>query len=147
MKQGIIRVSQAAHYSQVLMVPKPRGKWRMCLNYRALNGCTLDASWPILNIAEMLRRIRAQKCRIFGIMDLTQGYHQAPLDPDSICYTAFILFCGVYKFIRLPFGLKRAPTCFQEQMATVVLAGLIYSICEIYILWFDFYLALKSTHP
>ena len=133
MKQGIIRVSQAAHYSQVLMVPKPGGKWRMCVDFRALNDCTLDASWPIPNIAEMLRRIGAQKCKIFGVMDLTQGYHQAPLDPDSICFTAFILFCGVYEFTRLPFGPKRAPSYFQEQMATVVLAGLIYSICEIYI--------------
>ena len=132
-KQGILRVSQAAHYSQVLMVPKPGGKWRMCVDFRALNDCTLDASWPIPNIAEMLRRIGAQRCRIFGIMDLTQGYHQAPLDPDSCCFTAFILFCGVYEFTRLPFGPKRAPSYFQEQMATVVLAGLIYSICEIYI--------------
>ena len=132
-KQGIIRVSQAAHYSQVLMVPKPGGKWRMCVDFRALNDCTLDASWPIPNIAEMLRRIGAQRCKIFGVMDLTQGYHQAPLDPASCCFTAFILFNGVYEFTRLPFGPKRAPSYFQEQMATVVLAGLIYSICEIYI--------------
>jgi transposase InsO family protein len=133
LKQGIIRVSQSAHYSQVLMVPKPGGKWRMCVDFRALNDCTLDASWPIPNIAEMLRRIGAQRCKIFGIMDLTQGYHQAPLDPDSCKYTAFILYSGCYEFTRLPFGPKRAPSYFQEQMATVVLAGLIYSICEIYI--------------
>jgi Reverse transcriptase (RNA-dependent DNA polymerase) len=131
MKQGIIRFSQAAPYSQVLIVPKPGGKWRMCVDYRALNDCTLNASWPIPNIAEMLRLIGAQKCRIFGIMDLTQGYHQAPLDPDSIFHTAFILFCGVYEYTLLPFGPKRAPSYFQEQMATVVLTGLIYSICEI----------------
>jgi Reverse transcriptase (RNA-dependent DNA polymerase) len=103
------------------------------VDFRALNDCTLDSSWPIPNIAEMLRRIGAQKCKNFGVMDLTQGYHQAPLDPDSICFTAFILFCGVYEFTRLSFGPKRAPSYFQEQMATVVLAGLIYSMCEIYI--------------
>jgi hypothetical protein len=119
-KQGIVRVSQAAHYSQVLMVPKPGGKWRMCVDYRALNDCTLDASWPIPNIAEMLRRVGAQKCKIFGVMDLTQGYHQAPLNLASCCFTAFILFNGVYEFTRLPFGPKRAPSYFQEQMATVV---------------------------
>jgi hypothetical protein len=90
-EQGIIRVSQAAHYSQVLMVPKPGGKWRMCVDYRALNDCTLDASWPIPNIAEMLGWIGAQKCKIFGVMDLTQGYHQAPLDSASCCFTAFQL--------------------------------------------------------
>ena len=51
----------------------------MCVNYRALNDCTADASWPIPNIAEMLRSMGSQKPKIFGIMDLTQGYHQAPL--------------------------------------------------------------------
>jgi hypothetical protein len=63
-------------------------------------------------------------------MDLTQGYHQAPLDHASCCFKAFILFNGVFEFTRLPFGPKRAPSYFQEEMATVVLAGLIYSIVK-----------------
>jgi hypothetical protein len=50
----------------------------MCIDYRNLNDCTPDASWPIPNIAEMLRRIGNHKPKIFGTMDLTQGYHQAP---------------------------------------------------------------------
>ena len=48
-------------------------------------------------------------------------------------YTEFITYSGVYQFTRLPFGPKRAPSYFQEIMATVVLAGLIYMICEMYI--------------
>ena len=64
-------------------------------------------------------------------MDLTQGYHQAPLIFATRAYTAFITW--VYQFTRLPFGPKRAPSYFQEIMATVVLAGLICMICEMYI--------------
>ena len=41
-------------------------------------------------------------------MDLTQGYHQAPLTFATRAYTAFITFSGVYQFTRLPFGPKRA---------------------------------------
>ena len=67
---------------------------------------------------------------MFGIMDLTQGYHQAPLTFATRAYTAFITFYGVYQFTRLPFGPKRAPSYLQEIMATVVLAGLINMICE-----------------
>ena len=59
-------------------------------------------------------------------MDLTQGYHQAPLTFATRAHTTFITFSGVYQFTRLPFGPKRAPSYFQEIMATVVLAGLIY---------------------
>ena len=68
----------------------------MCVDYRALNDCTPDASWPIPNIAEMLRRIVSRKPKIFGIMDLTQGYHQAPLSNTTKAFTAFITFSGVY---------------------------------------------------
>ena len=67
------------------------------------------------------------------IMDLTQGYHQAPFSNITKAYTAFITFSGVYKFTLLPFGPKRAPSNFQEIMATVVLVALIYMICEMYI--------------
>ena len=115
------------------MVPKPDGTFRMCVDYRALNDCTADASWPIPNIAEMLRRIGSQKPKIFGIMDLTQGYHQAPLTLATKAYTSFIIFSGVYQFTRLPFGRKRAPSNSQAIMATVVLTGLTYMICEMYI--------------
>ena len=66
-------------------------------------------------------------------MDLTQGYHQAPLSNTTKAYTAFITFSGVYEFTRLPFGPKRAPSYFQEIMATVILVGLIYMIREMYI--------------
>ena len=95
----------------------------MCVDYRALNDCTPDVSWPIPNIAGYL----------FGIMDLTQGYHQAPLSNTTKAYTAFITFSGVYQFTRLPFGPKRAPSYFQEIMATVALVGLTYMICGTYI--------------
>ena len=54
----------------------------------------------------MLRRIASRKLRIFGIMDLTQGYHQAPLSNTTKAYMAFITFSGVYEFTRLPFGPK-----------------------------------------
>ena len=94
LKQGIIVKSQASHYSQVLLVPKPDSTFRMCVDYRALN----DASWPIPNITEMLRRIGSRKPKIFGSMDLTQGYHQAPLSDTTRAYTAFITFSGVYEF-------------------------------------------------
>jgi Reverse transcriptase (RNA-dependent DNA polymerase) len=129
-KQGIIEKSNAAYYSQVLMVPKPNGTKRMCIDFRNLNDCTEDASWPIPHITEMLRRIGSQKAKILAVLDLTQGYHQAPLTLAARVYTAFILFCGVYQFTRLP---KRAPSYFQQTMATVVSAGLIYIICEMYI--------------
>ena len=104
------------------MVLKPDGTFRMCVDYRALDGCTTDASWAIPNIAEMLRMIGSQKPKIFAIMDLPQGYHQAPLT-----FATRADLSGVYQFTRLLFGPKRARSYFQE------IAGLIHMVCEMYI--------------
>ena len=65
-------------------------------------------------------------------MDLTARYHQAPPDIYSRIFTAFLCFAGIFQFTRLSFGPRCAPSYFQEQMATQVLHGLIYVICEIY---------------
>ena len=71
-----------ANASQILMVPKPDGTFRMCVDYRALNDCTADASWPIPNIAEIFRRTGSQKLKIFGIIiyKLAKRYYEYWLD-------------------------------------------------------------------
>ena len=133
LKLGIIVKSPASYYSQIIIASKPDGKTRFCIDYRRLNDCTENASWPIPNIRSLLARLGEKKSNTFGVMDLTSGYHQAPLTPAAMLYTAFICYAGIYHFTRLPFGPKRAPSYFQEQMASVVLASLIYYICEMYV--------------
>ena len=133
LKSGIIEPSQATYYSQLLLVPKPTpGEFRFCVDYRNVNDCTESASFPIPNIDQAFRRIGLKKPRFFGTMDLTQGYHQAPVSKATRKYTTFITHSGLYQFTRLPFGPKRAPSYFQEQMATA-LTGLLYFICELYL--------------
>ena len=133
LKAGIIEKSKAGYYSQVILIPKPDGSSRFCVDYRAMNDATEPASWPIPNIKQMLARLGIHFSDVFGVMDFTAGYHQAPLTLAARVFTAFITFAGIYQFTRLPFGPKRAPSYFQEMMASVVLLGLIYNICEIYL--------------
>ena len=130
---GIIEKSNATYYSQVMLTPKPNGDYRFCVDYRNMNDATESASWPIPNIAALLARLGKKKADTFGVMDLTSGYHQAPLSLATRAFTAFITFAGVFQFTRLPFGPKRAPSYFQQEMATAVLGGLIYHICEMYL--------------
>jgi transposase InsO family protein len=133
---GIIEHSQAGHYSQCLLAPKPhtnKTEWRFCIDYRFLNNLTAGISWPLPNIKHMFERLGAQKAKYFAVMDFTQGFHQIALDKASAVLTAFITFCGVYQFTRVPFGPKNAPSYYQQLIAGVVLAGILYLICELYI--------------
>ena len=131
--QGIIVPSTAEYYSQVLVVPKPDKKFRLVIDFQNINLVTESASHPIPNIKQMLNRLGDHRSEFFFVMDLTQGYHQVSVAKSSMILTAFIAFCGIYQWCRLPMGLKKAPPHFQEQMASVVLIGLIYIICEVYL--------------
>jgi len=66
-------------------------------------------------------------------MDLTSGYHQAPLAEQSRIFTAFISAFGIYEWCRVVMGLKGACSYFQRMMTTEVLRGLIHELCEVYL--------------
>ena len=130
---GIIEKANTSYYSHPVIVQKTENSFRFCIDYRGLNEATESASWPFPNITQLFDRICAQRPDTFGVMDLTSGYHQAPLAATARQFTAFLCFAGLFQFTRLPFGPKRAPSYFQEQMVSNVLRGLIYVICEIYL--------------
>lgn len=50
LKAKLIRPSNANAWSQVLLTPKPNGKWRFCLDFRNLNSQSKAGGWPIPNV-------------------------------------------------------------------------------------------------
>jgi len=81
----------------------------------------------------MLQRLGSKRPKYFGKLDFTSSYHQAPVAKSSRKYTAFITHMGLYEWNRVPMGLKGAAPWFQDVLASIVLIGLIYFICELYI--------------
>ena len=55
------------------------------------------------------------------------------MDIASAVLTAFIIFCGIYQFTRVPFGPKNAPSYYQQLIADILLAGILYFIYELYV--------------
>jgi hypothetical protein len=74
--QGIIEKSKTVFYSQVLMVPKPDGSRRLCVDYSPLNFCTPNPSWPLRDISESFNRIGAQNTTEAELVALSDSANQ-----------------------------------------------------------------------
>jgi hypothetical protein len=97
----------------------------------------------------MLNSIGQRKPKYFTVLDLTSGYHQAPIAVADQDYTSFITHRGLYKWKRVPMGPKGAPAYFQYQMVNTVFPGLVHQILEVYlddiITWADSIAELSSN--
>ncbi|KAJ8897423.1 hypothetical protein PR048_002769 [Dryococelus australis] len=87
-------------------------KYRFCVSYCPLNVVTTPDIYPLPNIVESIDNLG--QCKIFSVVDLTSGYHQIGVHPDDHAKTSFITTTGVYKCVRLPYGLINGPTTFQN---------------------------------
>ena len=131
---GVIVPSDAAFYSHGFPVPKSSpGTWRLVVDLKNLNKISSTESWPIPNIKQLLQRLGTHQASFFAVMDLTMGYHQAPIDPSCQKFTAFRTDTGLYQWTRLAMGLQGAGSYFQRVMSTVVLPRLIHQTCELYL--------------
>lgn len=118
LKNGIIRESNSAYASPVLLVDKPSGEKRLCIDYRSLNKITVKEHYPMPMVEDLIDKLRGCKC--YTSIDLKSGYYQILVNEKSISKTAFVTPDGHFEFRRMPFGLCNAPSVFQRLMNTVL---------------------------
>ncbi|KAL0295550.1 UNVERIFIED_CONTAM: Retrovirus-related Pol polyprotein from transposon [Sesamum calycinum] len=75
--------------SNVVLVPKPGGKWRMCIDFWDLNKACPEGFYPLPRIDQLVDSTSG--CELLSMMDASQGYHQIMLAPEDHKRVSFII--------------------------------------------------------
>ena len=95
-------------------VKKADGTWRVCGDFRRLNTITALDRYPLPALTSFNEQLAG--CDTFSKIDLRQAFQQVRVDEASQLKTAIITTIGLFKFLRMPFGLKNAAQCFQRNV-------------------------------
>eukprot|EP00253_Pinus_taeda_P023260 PITA_23260 len=108
----IYPISDSEWVSPLVIVPKKNGKWRVCVDYRALNKATQKDHFPLPFIDQVLDNLAVKK--FFSFLDGFSGYNQIKIAPQDQDKTTFTSPWGTFAYRVLPFGLCNAPATFQR---------------------------------
>lgn len=114
-RSGLIKEVQFPTWlSNVVLVPKSTGKWRMCVDFRDLNkDCPKDC-YPLPRLDQLVDSTTGYELLCF--MDGYQGYHQIPLARKDQDKVSFITSEGTYCYVVMPFELKNSGATYQRLM-------------------------------
>ena len=98
--------------TNVILVKKTNGKWRMCVDFTDLNKACLKDSFPLPRIDQLVDSTARYKLLTF--MDAFSGYNQIKMAKEDQEKIAFITSQGLYCYKVMPFGLKNAGATYQR---------------------------------
>jgi len=103
----------SAWASPLVCSRKPNGSIRLCCDYKVTinNALKMDSYHPP-DMETLFSRIHEAKC--FAKFDLRSAYWQVELDEHSKDLTTINTTKGLFRFRRLPFGVKTASAIFQR---------------------------------
>ncbi|XP_024890884.1 uncharacterized protein K02A2.6-like [Temnothorax curvispinosus] len=118
-KQGIIeKVDYSTDWvNSLVIVRKPNGKLRICLDPQDLNKAIKREHCQIPTLEQITAELNGAK--YFSTLDATNGFYQVQLDKESSDLCTFATPFGRYKFLRMPYGICSAPEVFQEKFKSI----------------------------
>jgi len=115
---GFIEEAQYTTWlSNVVLVKKANGKWRMCVDYTDLNKACPRYAYPLPNIDRLVDGAAGNK--VLSFLDAYSGDNQIPMATTDMHKTAFITDDANYFYRIMPFGLKNAGATYQRLMDKV----------------------------
>ena len=98
--------------SNPVLVKKPNGEWRTCVDFSDLNKACPKDSFPLPRIDQLVDATAGHE--LLSFMDAYSGYNQIPMLDRDEEHTSFITDRGLYCYKVMPFGLKNAGATYQR---------------------------------
>uniref|UniRef100_A0A0G4FPU1 Reverse transcriptase domain-containing protein n=1 Tax=Chromera velia CCMP2878 TaxID=1169474 RepID=A0A0G4FPU1_9ALVE len=126
----LIEPSSSIWATPMVLVPKPDGTIRFCLDFRKLNAATQKDGFPMPRIDEVVHLVEGAS--VFTVLDVFSRFWQIGMREQDKEKTAFVTPFGLYQFKIMAQGLINAPLTFQRAMQ-LVLSGLPRELALVYI--------------
>ena len=114
---GIIRPSDSPYNAPIVLVKKPDGSYRYCVDMRKLNAVSEKTTFPLPHITDNLRRFKNPK--VFSSIDLVKGYFQVEVVESQKKYFAFSDGKRHLEFQRMPMGCSGSSATMQALMELI----------------------------
>lgn len=110
----VIEPVEASNWgTQIVVVHKTDGTLRICGNYkRTVNPNLENIRYPLPRIEEIFDKLRGGV--FFSKMDLNGAYNQLALDEASQEMLSLSTHIGIFKQLRMPYGITPASAIFQR---------------------------------
>lgn len=99
--------------NSLVIVQKPNGSLRICLDPRDLNRAIKREHHAIPTFEDIAHKLHGKK--LFSVIDMKDGFWHIRLDEESSKLCTFNSMFGRYSYTRLPFGISSAPEVFQKR--------------------------------
>ncbi|MBW0505549.1 hypothetical protein O181_045264 [Austropuccinia psidii MF-1] len=107
------------------------GKLRMLGDFRTLNTYTIPDKYLIPRIHETLTQL--SQAKFIAAIDALKGFHPNVLTDNFKKLLRIIFHCGIYEYLRMPFGIKNTPSHYQRMINTIFPEDLSEGWLSIYI--------------
>lgn len=128
LRLGYIEPSRSPWAASCLLIKKPgfknaegpltKSAFRLVTDFSHLKQHVVKSFYPQPKVTEILEKIAGKK--YISSVDLTSGFYQIPLHPDSRPITAFMALGKKYQFRRVVQGLTPSSFFMQEAMVKIL---------------------------
>ncbi len=111
--QGVLVTTNSPCNSPIWPIKKSNGTWRLTIDYRVANK-NIDKITPLVADPSTICNGLPLDCKIFSVIDMSNGFFSVPLHSDSQPWLAFTVDYEQYQWTRLPQGFQNSPTIYHQ---------------------------------